>query len=309
MELIFFLQVHHICNFFSDIIFVADPSFTHWSGKCANRLLSTSGLPLLTKHMKVLSCPLGQVLNSWDMKYISFFQVLTEFHALYVQRLGLCNRQLEFLVVQKELDSFKTSKWPRWPHTLRSTLELMESGHSFVVLRILVMEYLLAWSILVLSPKNPSFVSMSGQAKPPPTSFEGICRSGDRFPPDSCNGKIVGARLFARAGQASGEFNATIHYASPYDPDGHGRCVLLSYYCRSIIHHVEVFFNLKELPTDWNNVYTAIDRSWQFPYTSNIQRLQLWVCKPSGMALGAWWENNPCSILQMLKANPKRGNS
>lgn len=73
-----------------------------------------------------------------------------------------------------------------------------------------------------IDPKNPSFVSMSGQAKPPPASFKGICRSGDRFPPDSCNGKIVGARWFARAGQASGEFNATIHYASPYDPDGHG---------------------------------------------------------------------------------------
>ncbi|RLM65297.1 subtilisin-like protease SBT2.5 [Panicum miliaceum] len=76
-----------------------------------------------------------------------------------------------------------------------------------------------------IDPKNPSFVSinMSSQAKSPPASFKGICRSGNRFPPDSCNGKIVGARWFARAAQATGEFNATIHYASPYDSDGHGR--------------------------------------------------------------------------------------
>lgn len=73
-----------------------------------------------------------------------------------------------------------------------------------------------------IDPKNPSFAGFSDQAKPPPASFKGMCRSGDRFPPDSCNGKIVGARWFARAGQATGEFNATIHYASPYDPDGHG---------------------------------------------------------------------------------------
>ncbi|XP_025825945.1 subtilisin-like protease SBT2.5 [Panicum hallii] len=76
-----------------------------------------------------------------------------------------------------------------------------------------------------IDPKNPSFVSsnMSSQAKSPPASFKGMCRSGNRFPPDSCNGKIVGARWFARAAQATGEFNATIHYASPYDSDGHGR--------------------------------------------------------------------------------------
>lgn len=81
-----------------------------------------------------------------------------------------------------------------------------------------------------VDPKNPSFVSsnMSSQAKSPPASFKGICRAGNRFPPDSCNGKVVGARWFARAAQESGEFNATIHYASPYDSDGHGRCVQLS---------------------------------------------------------------------------------
>ncbi|KAG2573711.1 hypothetical protein PVAP13_7KG271400 [Panicum virgatum] len=75
-----------------------------------------------------------------------------------------------------------------------------------------------------IDPKNPSFVSsnMSSQAKSPPASFKGMCRAGNRFPPDSCSGKIVGARWFARAAQATGEFNATIHYASPYDSDGHG---------------------------------------------------------------------------------------
>jgi subtilisin family serine protease len=78
-----------------------------------------------------------------------------------------------------------------------------------------------------IDPSNPSFLSTSDQAKPPPASFKGTCQTGERFPPDSCNGKIVGARWFARAGQATGEFNATMHYASPYDPDGHGRCMLL----------------------------------------------------------------------------------
>ncbi|KAF0894015.1 hypothetical protein E2562_033799 [Oryza meyeriana var. granulata] len=73
-----------------------------------------------------------------------------------------------------------------------------------------------------IDPSNPSFLSTSDQAKPPLTSFKGTCQTGDRFPLDSCNGKIVGARWFARAGQATGEFNATMHYASPYDPDGHG---------------------------------------------------------------------------------------
>ncbi|XP_066379518.1 subtilisin-like protease SBT2.5 isoform X5 [Miscanthus floridulus] len=75
-----------------------------------------------------------------------------------------------------------------------------------------------------IDPKNPSFAisNTSSQAKPPPASFKGICRTGNRFPPDSCSSKIVGARWFARAAQATGEFNATIHYESPYDPDGHG---------------------------------------------------------------------------------------
>ncbi|KAF8687859.1 hypothetical protein HU200_042551 [Digitaria exilis] len=79
-----------------------------------------------------------------------------------------------------------------------------------------------------IDPKNPSFVSsnMSSQAKSPPAGFKGICRAGNRFPADSCNGKIVGARWFARAAQESGEFNATIHYASPYDSDGHGRLAI-----------------------------------------------------------------------------------
>lgn len=76
-----------------------------------------------------------------------------------------------------------------------------------------------------IDPNNPSFVT--SQAKPAPASFKGICRTGNRFPPGSCSGKIVAATWFGRAAQATGEFNATIHYASPYDPDGHGRCVQL----------------------------------------------------------------------------------
>jgi subtilisin family serine protease len=77
-----------------------------------------------------------------------------------------------------------------------------------------------------IDPKNPSFVT--SHAKPAPASFKGVCRTGNRFPSGSCNGKIVSAAWFARAALANGEFNATIHYASPYDPDGHGRCVQLT---------------------------------------------------------------------------------
>jgi len=90
-----------------------------------------------------------------------------------------------------------------------------------------------------IDPKNPSFVSsnMSSQAKSPPASFKGMCHAGNRFPPDSCGGKIVGARWFARAAQATGEFNATIHYASPYDSDGHGRCVQLSTMLMALLIH------------------------------------------------------------------------
>jgi subtilisin family serine protease len=107
-----------------------------------------------------------------------------------------------------------------------------------------------------IDPKNPSFGSFSDQTKSPPPNFKGMCRSGDRFPPESCNGKIVGARWFARAGQATGEFNATLHYASPYDPDGHGRCVLFSFYLR-----FQVFFKIsEELPSNPKNVCTATRR-------------------------------------------------
>ncbi|ERN01056.1 hypothetical protein AMTR_s00002p00159860 [Amborella trichopoda] len=53
--------------------------------------------------------------------------------------------------------------------------------------------------------------------------FRGRCEIGEGFPESTCSGKIVGARYFARAAIAAGDFNATRDYASPFDADGHGR--------------------------------------------------------------------------------------
>ncbi|KAF8687955.1 hypothetical protein HU200_042548 [Digitaria exilis] len=125
-----------------------------------------------------------------------------------------------------------------------------------------------------IDPKNPSFVSsnMSSQAKSPPAGFKGICRAGNRFPADSCNGKIVGARWFARAAQESGEFNATIHYASPYDSDGHGRLAIY------------------KLPILWwilSDVIAAVDRGWCGCYSLSMA--------PSSVSPG------PASFLNLLE--------
>ncbi|KAH7659232.1 Peptidase S8 subtilisin-related protein [Dioscorea alata] len=74
-----------------------------------------------------------------------------------------------------------------------------------------------------INPNHPSFANL----KPGPPSdirkFRGKCESAaHEFPLNACNGKIVGAQYFARAAIASGDFNASHDFASPFDSDGHG---------------------------------------------------------------------------------------
>lgn len=72
-----------------------------------------------------------------------------------------------------------------------------------------------------INPNHPSF-SNNGTLKKL-SHFKGRCDTGPGFPLSACNGKIVGAQLFARAAIAAGDFNATRDYSSPLDSDGHGR--------------------------------------------------------------------------------------
>lgn len=99
-----------------------------------------------------------------------------------------------------------------------------------------------------INPFHPSFRTSSSYGTrgilSKPMKFNGKCEIGDQFPPMTCNGKIVGARYFAKAAVAAGEFNRTRDYASPFDADGHGRQVasyhsllhILGLSCIMIIH-------------------------------------------------------------------------
>lgn len=74
-----------------------------------------------------------------------------------------------------------------------------------------------------VNPHHPSFSNPGESAPEKKGRFRGECEHGDGFPLTACNGKIVGARHFARGAAAAGEFNATSDFASPFDTDGHGR--------------------------------------------------------------------------------------
>ncbi|KAG0587327.1 hypothetical protein KC19_2G156500 [Ceratodon purpureus] len=73
-----------------------------------------------------------------------------------------------------------------------------------------------------IDPTHPSFAA--GGLKPygPLKKFRGSCDVATEFPRGSCNGKIIGARYFAAAAKKDGAFNASLHFASPLDGDGHG---------------------------------------------------------------------------------------
>lgn len=91
-----------------------------------------------------------------------------------------------------------------------------------------------------INPFHPSFTSQSALVTDERKviknrKFKGKCTHGDKFPPSACNGKIVGARYFARAAIVHGEFNATRDYGSPFDADGHGRQVIMNQNCSQLV--------------------------------------------------------------------------
>ncbi|KAF4372593.1 hypothetical protein F8388_027266 [Cannabis sativa] len=64
-------------------------------------------------------------------------------------------------------------------------------------------------------PLNPFISNISSH-------FSGACESGPRFPPTSCNGKIVSARFFSAGAQAAATLNTSVDFLSPFDALGHG---------------------------------------------------------------------------------------
>ncbi|KAL2494615.1 subtilase family protein [Forsythia ovata] len=70
-------------------------------------------------------------------------------------------------------------------------------------------------------PESKSF-SDEGMG-PYPSSWKGICQSGDAFNSSNCNKKIIGARYYIKGYEAYyGPLNRTLDYRSPRDKDGHG---------------------------------------------------------------------------------------
>lgn len=77
-----------------------------------------------------------------------------------------------------------------------------------------------------IDPLHPSFAN---DPLNPFTSnishFSGACETGPRFPPSSCNGKIVSARFFSAGAQAVATLTP-MDFLSPIDAVGHGRYML-----------------------------------------------------------------------------------
>lgn len=76
-----------------------------------------------------------------------------------------------------------------------------------------------------IDPTHPSFATATEKPYGPLQRFRGGCEVAPEFPAGSCNGKIIGARHFAAAASEDGVFNASLHFASPLDGDGHGRFI------------------------------------------------------------------------------------
>ncbi|KAG8064092.1 hypothetical protein GUJ93_ZPchr0004g40337 [Zizania palustris] len=84
-----------------------------------------------------------------------------------------------------------------------------------------------------VDPTHPSFAYVPRTSPPPPPSRPGrrrperpppvVCGAGPRFPPGSCNGKILTARYFAEGAAAAAIPLDASRDLSPFDADGHGR--------------------------------------------------------------------------------------
>ena len=74
---------------------------------------------------------------------------------------------------------------------------------------------------------HPSFAV--GGLKPygPLRKYRGTYDLAKEFPHGSCNGKVIEARYFAAAAKKDRALNASLHFASPLDGDGHGRLGLV----------------------------------------------------------------------------------
>ncbi|KAK9706365.1 hypothetical protein RND81_07G119400 [Saponaria officinalis] len=75
-----------------------------------------------------------------------------------------------------------------------------------------------------INPFHPSFANINNDNvfSSNSTRFRGACETGPRFPPISCNGKIISARFFAAGAKAVGSLNASVDFLSPFDAVGHG---------------------------------------------------------------------------------------
>ncbi|KAK4774328.1 hypothetical protein SAY86_009263 [Trapa natans] len=78
-------------------------------------------------------------------------------------------------------------------------------------------------------PERRSFSDLN--LGPVPKRWKGVCEAGEKFGPQNCNRKLVGARFFLKGNEASGRgagpwigggINNTIEFRSPRDADGHG---------------------------------------------------------------------------------------
>lgn len=73
-----------------------------------------------------------------------------------------------------------------------------------------------------INPSHPSFANYN-PFESNISHFSGGCETGPRFPPSSCNGKIVSARFFSAGAQAVATLNTSVDFLSPFDAVGHGR--------------------------------------------------------------------------------------
>lgn len=102
-----------------------------------------------------------------------------------------------------------------------------------------------------INSSHPSFQTSShgirGSIFSKPIKFNGKCAVGNHFPPTACNGKIVGARYFARAAIAAGKFNITRDCASPFDADGHGRQVAYERIMQTLLAYFIIAHALRQI--------------------------------------------------------------
>lgn len=90
-----------------------------------------------------------------------------------------------------------------------------------------------------IDPTHESFSDTGLWSKPygPLSKWKGSCEVDEEtFPIGSCNGKVVGAKHFARGIIAAELFNETYDFASPMDGDGHGTSVHISFSQGNLVH-------------------------------------------------------------------------